>query len=404
MVSLAALEARIIHWLVRQGLTTEDEAAVLGGFCDLLLEGGMPLWRVATGVELLHPVLDARGCRWVRGQDIVKEDFSRLDDDAAREEDWRASPFYRLMHGPEPELRRRLDGSYSVGEFPLLDRFRDEGATDYLALAIEFGEQVRFGQLRGMLCSFLTDRPGGFLDTEVLLLRRLTPVLALTFRSIAGAETANTLMATYLGEDAGRRVLAGAIERGVAETVRAVLWYSDLEGFTRIADEEPAAELLALLNDYVEAVVDSVHAHGGQVLKFIGDGILAMFPLADDHMPCARGLDAAAAALAAADRLSAGRAAERRPTTGMHVALHVGDVLYGNIGSRDRLDFTVVGPAVNEVARIEALCRSLDQKVIVSAAFADEAGEARHRLVSLGRFALRGVRRPEELFAIDPGL
>jgi adenylate cyclase len=399
----AALENRIAYWLVRQGLTTGDDGAVLDGFCGLLLEGGVPLRRVATGAELLHPLLDARGCRWLRGLGIVKEDYSRLDSDFRREQEWLASPFHWLIQEREPELRRRLDGSNSAGEFPLLDRFLEEGSTDYLALAVEYGDQVPFAELRGMLCSFQTDRPGGFAEAEVELLRRLTPVLALTFRSIIGAETANTLMATYLGEDAGRRVLAGAIGRGETETVRAVLWYSDLEGFTRIADEEPAAELIALLNDYAEVVVDGVHAHGGQVLKFIGDGILAMFPLAEGGMPCSRALDAAVGALAAARRLSGERAAARRPTTGMHVALHVGDVLYGNIGSRDRLDFTVVGPAVNEVARIEALCRSLEQQMIVSAAFADAAGEAGARLVSLGRFALKGVRRPEELFTVDPG-
>ena len=216
------------------------------------------------------------------------------------------------------------------------------------------------------------------------LLRRLTPVLALTFRSIIARRDGE-----HADGDLSRRGCRAARAGGRhrprrAETVRAVLWYSDLEGFTRIADEEPAAELIALLNDYAEAVVDSVHAHGGQVLKFIGDGILAMFPLADEGMPCARALDAAVGALAAArPPQRRARAAERRPTTGMHVALHVGDVLYGNIGSRDRLDFTVVGPAVNEVARIEALCRSLEQQVIVSAAFAE--ARARRRAAGLAR-------------------
>jgi adenylate cyclase len=139
------------------------------------------------------------------------------------------------------------------------------------------------------------------------------------------------------------------------------------------------------------------------VLKFIGDGILAMFPLRDDHDPCARALDAGQAALAEVDRLVRERTVAGRPATDIHLALHIGEVLYGNIGSPDRLDFTVVGPAVNEVARIEALCRSLDQRVIVSAAFAAAAGPARARLVSLGRYALRGVRRPEELFTLDLG-
>jgi adenylate cyclase len=268
-------------------------------------------------------------------------------------------------------------------------------------MAVSYGRRV-LGEAQGLLCSFQTDRPGGFIDAELDLLRRLAAPLALSFKSIIAVETAGTLMTTYLGADAGRRVLAGAIDRGVAETVRAVLWYSDLDGFTRIADNAPARELIALLNDYAETVVGGVHAHGGQVLKFIGDGILAMFPLVDGGMPCGRALDAAAAAVAAAQRLSAERAAEGRPVTGMHVALHVGDVLYGNIGSADRLDFTVVGPSVNEVARIEALCRSLEQQVIVSSAFAQDAGASRARLVSLGRYALQGVRRPEELFTLDP--
>jgi adenylate cyclase len=394
-------ETEILHWLARAGLGATDEAEVLDGLCARLTAAGLPLWRVATGAELLHPLLDARGCRWLRGQGIVKEDYARVELED-REEEWLESPFHHLLHrANDGELRRRLYGDYRPGEFALLDRFRAEGSTDYLALAISAAGGMRRGDREGLLCSFQTDRPGGFRDEEVALLRRVADLLALGFKSIIAVETAGTLAATYLGVDAGRRVMAGAIERGVAETVRAVLWYSDLEGFTRIADHAPADELIALLNDYAEAVVDSVHAHGGQVLKFIGDGILAMFPLADGTTPCSRALDAAQGAVAAAERLSAARTAAGRPATGMHVALHVGEVLYGNIGSRDRLDFTVVGPAVNEVARIEALCRSLEQQIIVSAAFARDAGAARARLVSLGRYALKGVRRPEELFTPD---
>ena len=400
---LSEVEAEITRWLVRVGLEAADEAEVLDGFCTRLAAAGVPLCRAATGAKLLHPLLDARGCRWLRGRDIVKEDYSRFANEGSNDPDWLRSPFYRLVHSAEDfELRRPLDDRYRRGEFPLLDRLQDDGCTDYLAMAVLYGGRV-FGEAQGLLCSFQTDRPGGFNDAEVDLLRRLAAALALSFKSIIAVETAGTLMATYLGADAGRRVLDGAIERGIAETVRAILWYSDLEGFTRIADNAPARELIALLNEYAEAVVGSIHAHGGQVLKFIGDGILAMFPLADGGMPCGRALDAAATAVAAAQRLSAERAAEGRPVTGMHVALHVGDVLYGNIGSADRLDFTVVGPSVNEVARIEALCRSLEQQVIVSSAFAADAGPARDRLVSLGRYALKGVRRPEELFTLDPG-
>lgn len=400
-MSFAALEREVTAWLVECGLETRDEAVMLDGFCARLAAGGVPLWRVATGSKLLHPLLDARGCRWLRGQDSLKEDYAREELGDTNEE-WLVSPFYHLVHRLNAtELHRPLDADYRRGEFPLLDRFQDEGSTDYLAIAVDYGRDQPRHQIRGMLCSFQTDRAGGFTEAELALLRWLAQPLALAHQATVAVETAVTLVTTYLGADAGRRVLDGAIARGATETVRAVLWYSDLEGFTRIADTAHADELIALLNDYAEPVVGTVHAHGGQVLKFMGDGILAMFPLTDGSAPCGRALDAAMQAIAATDRLSRERLAAGRPVTGMHVALHVGDVLYGNIGSPDRLDFTVVGPAVNEVARIETLCRSLEQRVIVSSAFAQGAGAARSRLVSLGRYALKGVRRPEELFTLD---
>jgi adenylate cyclase len=394
-----ALERELTAWLIGRGLAAEDEALVLDGLCARLLAAGVPLWRVASGSEVLHPILDARGCRWRRGQQAVREDYSRgaLDDAEA----WLRSPFRHLVEVLRaPEFRCRLDRTHVRGRFPLLDQWQDEGSTDYVAFVANYHGRTGAGLPPGMVCSFQTDRPGGFRDDELDLLRRIVPALALACKAIGAVETAQTLVATYLGQDAGRRVLEGAIARGVAETVRAVLWYSDLEGFTRVADTVPGEALIAFLNTYAEIVVERIHAEGGQVLKFMGDGVLAMFPLRDDASPCARALDAAEATLAAVERLGQERAAAGLPTAGIHVALHVGDVLYGNIGSRDRLDFTVVGPAVNEAARIEALCRSLDQRVIVSSAFAAEA--AGTRLVSLGRYALKGVRRPEELFTPDP--
>lgn len=400
-MTLDKLERELAGWVVERGLDARNEAEILDGLCTRLVEGGVPVWRAATGLELLHPLLDARGCRWLRGEGIVKEDYTREDIEDPGDEEWRRSPFYHLaMVTNEPELRRRLDdGSYRRGEFPLLDVFQDRGSTDYVAFSVDYG--AFFGRVPGMLCSYQTDRPGGFEDAEVRLLRALARPLGLAFKTLIAAETARTLACTYLGANAAERVLEGAIVRGRPETVRAALWYSDLEGFTRIADTAPADALIGFLNDYAETVVSQVHAHGGQVLKFMGDGILAMFPLEDDAGPCGCALDAAEATLVEIERLRRQRSAEGALATGLHLALHVGEVLYGNIGSRDRLDFTVVGPAVNEVARIEALCRSLEQRVIVSSAFAAEAGADRRRLVSLGRYALKGVRRPEELFTLD---
>jgi adenylate cyclase len=353
---------------------------------------------MAAGTEIVHPVFDSRVHVWRRGKAVERQEFPR---DAEEDEEWLRSPWRCMKETRVPELRRRLGHSYQQGEFPALDGFVREGATDYLALKLKFGTGATLGAIPGVLVSFTTDRPGGFAEGEAELVRHLAVHFAHAYKSLASVHAGRTLMTTYLGADPGRRVVDGAIVRGRAEPVQAVLWYSDLAGFTSIADTAPHDHLLDLLNEYADCLVSTIAAHQGEVLKFMGDGILAMFPLGDDS-PCARALDAAEAALRHLEHLTGRRRDGGLLHTDIHLALHVGEVLYGNIGSRERLDFTVVGPAVNEVARIEAMCRQLEQRVVTSSAFAAAAGEARSRLVSLGRYALRGVRRPEELFTIDP--
>jgi adenylate cyclase len=197
-------------------------------------------------------------------------------------------------------------------------------------------------------------------------------------------------------------VLRGHIERGVAEKISAVLWFSDLQGFTRITDTAPPTQIIPLLNDYADAVVSALRGQGGEVLKFMGDGILAIFDAAAPADACRQAIDAAEDAVRRVAGLNQRRQVEGQPVTRFYLGLHVGEVFYGNIGSFDRLDFTVVGPAVNETSRIAAMCRSLDQHVLLSPAFAAAAGNARRRLVSVGRYALRGVQRPQELFTLDP--
>ena len=213
--------------------------------------------------------------------------------------------------------------------------------------------------------------------------------------------TARALLTTYLGSDAARHVLAGNVVRGRTESIRAVVWYSDLAGFTRIADSHEAGVVLAMLNDYAEAQVETIEAHDGEVLKFIGDGLLAIFPHGDDAFACGRALDAAVAQRQRLDALVRRRSALGLPVPRAQVALHLGELLYGNVGSPRRLDFTVLGAAVNEASRILALGRSLDQDVVVSSAFAGACGKARARLVSLGRYAMKGVARPQELYTLD---
>ncbi len=254
-----------------------------------------------------------------------------------------------------------------------------------------------------MISSWTTDAPGGFTDAQIELVAAMLPTLALAFTLRTTRQTARTLVTTYLGSDAAERVLAGNVVRGRAEPLRAVVWFSDLAGFTRISETVGPAGMLALLNAYAEVQVDAIEAHGGHVLKFIGDGILAIFPEEGAAPACARALDAAVDCRARMAALSGERKAADLPVVDAHLALHVGDLLYGNVGSPRRLDFTVLGPAVNEAARIEALCGSLDQAVVVSWAFAEAAGDARSRLVSLGRYALKGVSRPQEMFTLDVG-
>ena len=255
-----------------------------------------------------------------------------------------------------------------------------------------------------MTASWTTDAPGGFTDAEVELLAGIMPPLTLAILLQTTHRDTRTLLTTYLGRHAADRVLAGNIVRGRAEPIRAVVWFSDLVGFTRISDNMSAGNVLALLNDYAQVQIEAIEAHAGHVLKFIGDGLLAIFPDDDTTKACARALDAAIEMRKRIAALNVKRAAAGLPVTDTHLALHVGELLYGNLGGPRRLDFTVLGSAVNEAARIEALCASLDQKVIVSWAFHEAAGDARARLVSLGRYAMKGIARPQELFTLDPGL
>ena len=243
-------------------------------------------------------------------------------------------------------------------------------------------------------------RPTDSLTAKSRRFERIAPYLALAIKSVSLARMTATLMETYLGRDAGQRVLGGRIVRGIAEQIDAVVWFSDLRGFTRITDTAPE-QVIPLLNDYSDAIFLAIHEHGGDVLKLIGDGTLAIFTAADRMHACSAALSAAIAARQGVAELKKRRAADGKPVTDMYLGLHVGKVFYGNVGSRERLDFTVIGPAVNEASRIAAMCRSIDQPVLMSAAFAD-VGDIKRRLVSVGRYALRGVSHPQELFTLDP--
>ena len=389
------------QWIIAQGLDGTSETTFLDGLCERLSAEGMPLLRVNICQPTLHPVIGGHLFIWRRDQPAaVEEDWARNVAAAGRE--YSVSPFQYMMTTGTPSLRKRLVAGDNLGALPMLERFRAQGATDYFALQTTFGAAHRLGPADRVLTSWLTDAADGFDDGQLAAIERLMPALALAVKASSTYRIASSVIETYLGKDAGQRVLGGTIERGAGETIRAALWFCDLQGFTKLSDTMPQDQLLALMHEYFECMVTTIDEHDGHVLKFMGDGMLAIFNKGDDGASCRAALEAADRAVERVAEVTARRQKEGLPVTRFYLALHLGDALYGNIGARNRLDFTVIGPAVNEVSRIEAMCRALDQDLIVSAAFAAAARNSCERLVSLGRYVLRGVRQPQELFTLVP--
>jgi adenylate cyclase len=396
---MAGVAEDIVGWIVGVGLDGLDQAELMAGYCDRLVEAGVPLWRASIGADTLHPLIQAQGHRWLAGEGVREEFYARSSSPEA-EQEWRQSPWHWMIESGELQMRRRLAAGEGSNEFPLLAGLAAQGGTDYWARIVGFGNRRSIGETRGVATSWATRDSGGFAERDLALIDATLPAFALAFKATMAIDTAGVVVTTYLGHDAAERILRGEIERGRVNTMHKVLWFSDLTGFTRIADTLPREQLLDLLNAYADCLVGVVHDHDGKVLKFMGDGILAAFDGAGGDA-CRRALDGAEAAAAAMARLNRERSAAGLPVTGFTLALHQGEVLYGNVGSRDRLDFTVIGPAVNELSRIQAMSRSLDQPILVSASFAAACGDQRVRLISLGRYALRGVGRPQELFTLD---
>jgi adenylate cyclase len=395
-------------WAVGEGLRGTEAAPLFDGFCQRLVGAGVPLWRAFAGMKTLHPQWGGYGYTWWRRLNAIQpQQFERGDQ---YEQGILDSPIGHLIReaeasaaGGDPwrNLRRRLAGPEAQIDLPSLEELAAAGATDY------FAEIVRFGgndpsRGTGIGYSFATDRLKGFHDDDLVLLKAVLPAVSLAMMTHAGYTIASGLLAAYLGDDAGRRVHAGAVERGSVDTIRAVLWYADIRAFTAIADTTPGPVVVELLGEVFETLTASLRPRGGQVLKFLGDGMLAIFPCEDatrDQI-CRQALDAAAEAMNAVDRLNAARRAAGKPAVAVDLALHLGEVLYGNVGAVDRLDFTVIGPAVNEAARIEALCEPLGRKVLVSAELAAVVGDS-CRLVPLGHHELRGVRELREIYGLD---
>jgi adenylate cyclase len=402
MVASPSAISDIRSWVVARGLAGGSETDVLHGFCFRCREAGLPLSHGLVIIDTLHPTYEGRAFRWhvtPTNESSTLEYGPTTEGEAA--EKWRQSPFYHLLQTGTDEYRWQIARS-DVEGLGTVRSLKDKGHTDYLALVHRFDKDGSIGARDAVYSHWTTDADAGFGDEDLDALRELVPSVALAIKCISLNRVAATLVDVYLGHQTGQRVLQGQMTRGVAERIHAALWFSDLRDFTTISDQIAPEEIIPLLNDYAEIVISSIQDRGGEVLKLMGDGVLAIFTGSSIGAACKAALGAEENVRTRTTELSAKRTAEGKPTTSVYLGLHVGDVFYGNIGSDERLDFTVIGPAVNEVCRIAAMCRSCGQLTLASTEFSAASRSAeRSRLVSVGRYALRGVERPQELFTID---
>ena len=399
---------RLMNWLVSQGLEGLPENDLIRGFCERCRAEGLDVARALVFIDTLHPIFEGRGFRWNDTETNESDAFEYgSTDQGENAQHWRRSVFYHMLENGQQELTLRL-AEGAAQDFGMIDDLAGKGHKHMVSFVHRFGEAGTMGQMDCVYSYWTTRGDDGFSAQGMAALRDLVPVLGLAIKTAAQADIARTLGRVYLGRDAAEQVLRGKISRGVTERINTVLWFSDLRGSTAISEGMEPGEIIPFLNDYAQAAIDAIHDAGGEVLKLMGDGVLAMFTQGDGHNMAV----AKRAALRAEHRfrrnmnaLNLRRATDLRPVTTAHVGLHVGEVFYGNIGSDDRLDFTVVGPAVNEVSRIASMCRSVDRELLMSSAFRaglDAAG--RNYLVSTGRFALRGISRAQDLYTLDPDI
>jgi adenylate cyclase len=381
---------KITDWLIDGARSASSPPQMMAETCERLVEAGLPLWRVGLFVRTLHPDILARNFIWRQGAEVAA---GTADFDLLKSPDFINSPL-AIVFREGREVRCRLDDPAS-NRFPFLDDMRAEGVTDYIALPLLFID----GSVHAS--SWTTKRPGGFSDDELATLRRIVTPLARIIEIVNLRRTATLLLDTYVGNRAGERILGGQIRRGHTDTMDAAIWLSDLRGFTALSDRLPAETVVDILNRYFDCQVSSIRTHGGEVLKFMGDGLLAVFPIAerdgDIHQVCARVLEAARESRASVEAMHypIGDAVERFR---FGVALHVGKILYGNIGGGNRLDFTCIGPAVNLAARLEKIAGRLSRTIVASAGF---AGICAGGWVDLGEFPIAGFSRAERVYGLQ---
>ena len=380
---------KIIDWMIDGARSAITPSQMMVECCERLIQAGLPVWRVGVFLRTLHPDFYGISFIWKPGAEvrIGTVDFTFLDSP-----EFQNSPMM-IVFQQGLEVRAHANDPASK-RFPIIEDLRVEGVTDYIALPLMFMD----GAINAS--SWTTRQPGGFTDEQLGALRALTPALARYCEIVQSRRIATMLLDTYVGNRAGERIMGGQIRRGHTETMHAAIWLSDLRGFTALSDRLPAETVVDILNHYFDCQVAAIREHGGEVLKYMGDGLLAVFPIdeyvGDDQKVCSRVLEAARESRASVDALHypVGENVERFR---FGVALHVGNILYGNIGGGNRLDFTCIGPAINLAARLEKIASRLHRTVVASEGF---AGICSGGWSDLGEFPIAGFSKAQRVFGL----
>jgi adenylate cyclase len=388
-----ALVERTAHWLMAQALNDADLKDIVRGCCERLHGAGVPIARVQISFSMLHPLYRGIGYTWQRGQGLEVEAFRHWTGNTVPER-FLKSPYYHLMKHGLDHLRRRLDTGGAV-EFPVFEDLRKEGLTDYLAFAVSFN--IEKGQ--AMVGSWTTDQRGGFTDGEIEALLRIQDSLAVACKMAARGGLAKSVLSTYLGAKAGGRVLSGQIKRGDGETSRAAIVWGDLRNSTQMAEQLGRQTYIDNLNTFFDATAGVVADAGGEILSFIGDGFLAVFPCErnqkDSNKACKLALSAALQATHQMAETNRQREANNGAPLGYGLSLHIGNVMFGNVGLAERLSFSVFGSTVNEAARLETLTKKFATPIIASEEFTTYCGG---EWEALGSESLRGINAPMAVF------
>jgi adenylate cyclase len=388
-----ALAGRLVQWLHAEGRHIDEPQALLHAFAERAIAAGLPLARITLHIGTLHPLVLGHSYTWMESAPVGEE--IGWEHGTQRKDVYLKSPL-KIVFEERRAVRRRLDVPAPQIDFPVLEDIKAKGMTDYLIMPAPAVAGARPNAV-----SFATRRPGGFTEDEVAAMGALLPTLSLVLDLQSRVRTARTLLDTYVGRAAGRRVLDGTIQRGSGERIDAIILFCDMRESTALSERLPSDEMIGLLNDFFGHAVGPVHGNGGEVLKFIGDGFLAIFRTGEGgEADCScRAVAAARGAMRALAEWNDRRAADGQERIGYGMALHAGPVMFGNIGAPDRLDFTVIGPAVNLAARLEHLTKDVGEPLVMSADFARICPLPKR---ALGRHALRGLEEAQEVFTLAP--